>query len=73
MFGMEREILPSRTQLQRLAGKLHHLSKYIKPAVHFTNRVQAAIRASSFKGQYKFDRDLLLLPDLEWFEKFAKR
>ena len=50
----------SRKQLQRLAGKLHHLSKCIKPAVRFTNRVLAAIRASPFKGQHKLDVDLLL-------------
>ena len=59
----------SRKQLQSLAGKLHHLSKCIKPATRFTNRVLAAIRASPFSGQHAFSPELHL--DLAWFEKFA--
>ena len=60
----------SRKQLQSFAGILHHLSKCIKPALRFTNRVLQAMRLTPFKGQHKFDKNLLL--DLMWFIKFAK-
>ena len=56
----------SRKQLQSLAGKLNHLAKCIKPAVRFSNRVLAAIRAAPPVGCHTFN-----LLDLEWFQKFA--
>ena len=59
-----------RKQLQALAGKLQHLTKCIKPASRFTNRVLAVLRETPFKGLHKFNRDLLL--DLDWFCTFAK-
>ena len=52
-----------------ITGKLHHLSKCIKPAAHFTNRVLAVLRATSFCGQLRFDP--ALLDDFDWFLQFA--
>ena len=61
----------SRKQIQSLTGTLQHITKCIKPAARFTNRVLAVLRATSYKGQHSFDKDLLL--DLSWFEKFAHK
>ena len=61
----------SKKQLQSIAGKLNHLSKSIKPARRFVNRLLSAVRTVPLLGQHKFNRDVLL--DLAWFEKICTR
>ena len=42
----------SRKQIQSLAGKLQHVTKCIKPAARFTNRILAVLRETPYKGQH---------------------
>ena len=52
-----------RTKTMASRKQINHLSKCIKPATRFTNRLLAALHSTLFVGQHRFDRDL---NDLEW-------
>ena len=51
--------LVSMKQIQSLAGKVQHLSKCVKPAIRFSNRILAALRTTPPFGRHLFDADLL--------------
>ena len=61
----------SRRDLQRLAGKLNHVSQCVLPARKFMSRILAALRASPMAGSMPVGDDLRR--DVAWFAQYAAR
>ena len=59
----------TKKEIQRMAGKLQHVTKCVKSARKFMNRVLSALRHFPLYGAHQFPRDLLA--DLDWFTQFA--
>lgn len=62
--------LASRKDLQRLAGRLQHIAKCIRPARRFMARILLALRETPARGRHLIRQDLKL--DVAWFSKFAR-
>ena len=60
----------SRRQLQRLIGRLKHVSKCLPQANKFFARILAALRASPFKGKHLLNPDIF--DDIDWFLRFSE-
>ena len=59
----------TKKELQRIAGKLQHVTKCVKSARKFMNHVLSALRQFPPYGAHQFPHDLLA--DSDWFTQFA--
>ena len=61
----------SRKELQKLAGKLQHLSTCVPGGRRFISRILTALRLTPSTGTHDIVHDIA--PDVAWFEKYAHR
>ena len=60
----------SKKQLQKLVGKLKHVSKCVPHADRFFARILLQMRSTPDKGKHTFEKELL--KDILWFINFAE-
>ena len=60
----------SRNQLQKLLGKLLYISRCVKPARAFTNRILTTLREAPTEGHIKLSSEFQ--KDILWFNMFLK-
>ena len=60
----------SRRHLQRLVGRLKHISKCVPQAAKFFARILSALRKNPFIGKHPVPLDVF--SDIEWFLRFSE-